>query len=78
MNENYSVIDLFCGAGGLSRGFFDEGFEIVLGIDNNEMALNTFAKNHGETIAINLDLYKKENIKKISEEFSQHSKNLMC
>ncbi|HEC2181456.1 TPA: DNA cytosine methyltransferase, partial [Staphylococcus delphini] len=70
------VIDLFCGAGGLSRGFFDEGFEIVLGIDNNEMALNTFAKNHGETIAINLDLYKKENIKKISEEFSQHSKKL--
>lgn len=30
---NASVVDLFCGAGGLSHGFFLEGFDIAGGID---------------------------------------------
>lgn len=76
MIEKYTVIDLFCGAGGLSRGFYDEDFNIVLGIDNDEMALKTFGKNHGETIAMNLDLYQKENIKSVSAEFLNHNKKL--
>lgn len=76
MNKQYTVIDLFCGAGGLSRGFYDEGFNIVFGIDNDKMALKTFEKNHGKTKTLNLDLYKKENIKKISEEFFKQFKNL--
>lgn len=29
-----NVIDLFCGAGGFSKGFKDAGFNILLGIDN--------------------------------------------
>jgi len=40
-----TVIDLFCGAGGFSRGFKDEGFEVVLGLDNMEPVAETFAKN---------------------------------
>ena len=32
-NKNYTVVDLFCGAGGLSRGFLDAGFNVVLGVD---------------------------------------------
>lgn len=41
-----NVIDLFCGAGGLSYGFETAGFDILLGIDNDMMALKTFEANH--------------------------------
>lgn len=30
---SYSVVDLFCGAGGLSKGFMDAGFDIKIGVD---------------------------------------------
>ena len=33
-----SVIDLFCGAGGLSHGFKLEGFDVVAGVDIDENA----------------------------------------
>ena len=39
------VLDLFCGAGGLSVGFEAAGYEIVGGIDNNEVAVRTFTNN---------------------------------
>jgi len=42
----WNVIDLFCGAGGLSYGFEQAGFNILLGIDNDAKALETFRKNH--------------------------------
>ena len=35
----YNVLDLFCGAGGLSCGFERAGFNIVLGIDNDTILL---------------------------------------
>lgn len=44
--KNYNVIDLFSGAGGLSYGFEMAGFNILLGIDNDAKALETFQKNH--------------------------------
>lgn len=44
--KKYNVIDLFCGAGGLSYGFEMAGFNILLGIDNDQKALETFVKNH--------------------------------
>jgi len=34
--SNTKVIDLFCGIGGLSHGFVQEGFNIVAGIDNDK------------------------------------------
>ncbi len=43
---NYNVIDLFCGCGGLSYGFEQAGFNVLLGIDNDAMALETFKLNH--------------------------------
>ena len=44
--KNYNAIDLFSGAGGLSYGFECAGFNILLGIDNDEKALETFELNH--------------------------------
>lgn len=52
------VIDLFCGAGGLSYGLELAGFEVILGVDNNSAALETFKTNHKDSEALNIDLSK--------------------
>lgn len=44
--KKYNVLDLFCGCGGLSKGFEMAGYNIVLGVDFNEPALKTYAHNH--------------------------------
>lgn len=54
----YNVIDLFCGAGGLSYGFEQAGCNIVLGIDNDEAALKTFVKNHKNAKSLCCDITK--------------------
>lgn len=46
MGKQYNVIDLFSGAGGLSYGFEMAGFKVLLGIDNDRKALDTFKLNH--------------------------------
>ena len=45
----YNVLDLFCGAGGLSYGFEKAGFDILLGIDFDRKALETYQLNHKES-----------------------------
>jgi len=45
-NQNLNFIDLFCGAGGLSRGLEMSGFHCVLGVDNDKAAVATFERNH--------------------------------
>ncbi|WP_438297388.1 DNA cytosine methyltransferase [Sporosarcina sp. FA15] len=42
----FNVIDLFSGCGGLSYGFEMAGFEVLLGVDNDKAALDTFSHNH--------------------------------
>jgi DNA (cytosine-5)-methyltransferase 1 len=44
-----TVIDLFCGAGGLSYGLQKAGFDVLLAADNNQAALETYRDNfsHG-------------------------------
>lgn len=44
-----TVIDLFCGAGGLSYGFKHAGFRIVAALDNDENAKTTYEKNFPTT-----------------------------
>lgn len=46
MTTNFNAIDLFCGCGGLSYGFEKAGYNILLGIDNDAKALETFELNH--------------------------------
>ena len=50
--KKYNVIDLFCGAGGLSCGFQHAGYNILLGVDNDRKALDTFEFNHKGAKAI--------------------------
>ena len=42
-----TVIDFFCGAGGFSEGFRQQGFEIVFGIDSWKPAIDSFNFNFG-------------------------------
>jgi DNA (cytosine-5)-methyltransferase 1 len=44
--KKLKVVDLFSGCGGLSYGFEQAGFDVILGIDNWEDSLKTFAINH--------------------------------
>ena len=44
----YNVLDLFCGAGGLSLGFKMAGFDIIGGIDFDQEALDTHRLNFKE------------------------------
>ena len=62
MSKKYTCVDLFSGAGGLSRGFMDAGFDVVLGVDFDDAALKTFKENHGSAEAMKLDLFNHENI----------------
>lgn len=39
------VVDLFCGAGGLSQGFLQAGYEVVGGTDVDPDACATYARN---------------------------------
>ena len=59
------VLDLFSGCGGFSYGFQDAGYEVLLGIDNADLALETFKYNHKNSQTFNLDLSENKNIDKI-------------
>lgn len=42
----YSVVDLFCGVGGLTHGFIKEGFNVVAGFDFDATCKYAFEKNN--------------------------------
>ena len=60
--KRMTCVDLFSGAGGLSRGFLDAGCDVVLGVDFDDAALKTFKANHGMAEAMKLDLFNHDNI----------------
>lgn len=43
---NINALDIFCGAGGFSKGFEKAGYNIVAGVDNKKSAIQTFQFNH--------------------------------
>lgn len=48
-DDALKMIDLFCGAGGLSLGFTQEGFITSLANDIQDCCVDTYAHNHPET-----------------------------
>ena len=58
MAKKPTVVDLFCGAGGLSSGFKRKGFDILLGIDNDKIAIKTFSVNNPSTKTLCKDIKK--------------------
>lgn len=48
MRKDRTVVDLFCGAGGLSEGFRQAGFHVLAGSDYDAAAGKTFVATHPE------------------------------
>lgn len=53
-----NLIDIFSGCGGLSYGFEMAGFNVLLGIDNDKAALNSFEANHKNSKSMQIDITK--------------------
>ena len=45
MNHTYTVLDLFCGAGGLSLGLQRAGFRVIAAYDNWQPTIETYTAN---------------------------------
>jgi DNA (cytosine-5)-methyltransferase 1 len=58
--------DLFCGAGGLSLGLADAGFDVILAVDHDDEALETHRANH-PGLSVNWDLGKPEVVEKVAQ-----------
>lgn len=56
MARTYTLVDLFCGAGGFAEGFRQEGFQVLLGVDNDKSAIRSFKANFPEAIALHMDV----------------------
>lgn len=66
-NSTYNVLDLFCGCGGMSLGFEQAGFNVLLGIDIWEDALRTYQFNRkgAKTLCADMSDLKGEDVAKI-------------
>ena len=51
------IIDLFCGCGGLSKGFEMAGFEVEVAVDVWKDAIETYNHNHKNAVAICEDIH---------------------
>jgi DNA (cytosine-5)-methyltransferase 1 len=65
MDNNFKVVDFFCGAGGFSEGFRQLGFEILYGYDHWRPAVETYNYNYGLKCEIT-DILKFQNVDNIN------------
>lgn len=65
VDDKLTVLDLFCGCGGLSHGFIQAGYDVLLGVDHDEAALRTYKLNHPDSEIFQGDLSDKSTIHKI-------------
>lgn len=72
MQTKFKVIDLFSGCGGFSYGFESAGFHVVLGVDNDKAALETFKANHANSKTLLADLHQDQAIEDIINEVKGH------
>lgn len=49
------MVDLFCGAGGISEGFRQAGFDALLGVDSDPHAIRTYSRHHGSGIQCRIE-----------------------
>jgi len=54
--RSLTVFDLFCGCGGLSKGFEMDGYRVLGGVDHDAAALRTYALNFPKARALDSDL----------------------
>lgn len=64
-SKTLNVIDLFSGCGGFSCGFESAGYQVILGVDNDKTALETFKANHKHAKTLLADLHQDEAIDEI-------------
>jgi DNA (cytosine-5)-methyltransferase 1 len=72
MNRTLKVVDLFSGCGGFSYGFEKAGYQVVLGVDNDKPALETFRRNHKNSQSLIADLHTDEAIEEIANIVRKH------
>lgn len=72
VQNKFKVIDLFSGCGGFSYGFESAGFHVVLGVDNDKVALETFKANHANSKTLLADLHQDQAIEDIINEVKEH------
>lgn len=53
---SFKVVDLFSGAGGFSRGFFEAGFKLVAALDNAPQVAKTYRTNFPQVTLIEDDI----------------------
>ncbi|MHA3098428.1 DNA cytosine methyltransferase [Acinetobacter brisouii] len=68
--KTLTAIDLFCGAGGLTEGLKQAGFNVLAGVEINKIAVETYKLNHPEVQCFDID------IKKLSSKEILESLNL--
>jgi len=56
VETKYTVLDLFCGCGGMSLGFEEAGYHVLLGIDIWKDALETYKYNHKQSQILCADM----------------------
>ena len=62
--KKMKTVDLFCGCGGMSLGFQNAGYDIVLAVDNWQPAIDVYKKNFKHKI-LNFDLKNHKKIIKV-------------
>lgn len=71
-----SVGELFCGLGGLSQGFIQAGFDLVLGADIHRPSIDSFKLNHPNTTTVLGDL-KKVSSSKLSKSVAEATPEIL-
>lgn len=74
---NLKFADLFSGVGGFTQGLEAAGLECVLGVDNDEYAVEAYRLNHKSHDCLKMDLSLEENQKMVAERLKKAGVDLV-